>query len=98
MCVYSLIMDHYYDKWKWYPPPPMPVTYPSPNTLPVPPITIIPHPVSPITPAEIEEFRKLLERAREYDRKNNEPDCELEEKRKKLKDLAKDLGVEINFV
>jgi len=47
---------------------------------------------------EIDEFRRLLERAREYDRKNNQPDCELEEKRRKLKDLAKELGVEIEFV
>lgn len=50
------------------------------------------------TQDEIDEFRRLLERAREYDRKHNEPDCELEEKRKKLKDLAKELSVEIEFV
>lgn len=82
MCTVSMIMDHYHDKW-------------SPHrdyVHPLPPV------VSPITPQEVEEFRRLLERAREYDRKNNEPDCELAEKRDRLKALAKELGVEIEFV
>lgn len=50
-----------------------------------------------ITPEEIAEFRRLLKRAREYDRRNNEPDCELEEKKARLRDLAKELGVTITF-
>lgn len=92
MCVVSMIYDHYYDKWweKLHPPPPTVVPIP----LPIPAPVAIP----PITPEEIAEFRKLLERAREYDRKNNEPDCELEEKREKLKKLAQELGVEIEFI
>jgi hypothetical protein len=59
-----------------------------------------PEPAGPpaITPAEIEEFRKLLERAREYDRRMNQPDCELDEKRLALKQLARALGVEIVFL
>jgi len=36
------------------------------------------------TRAEIEEFRELLRRAKEYDTKNNEPHCESDEKIKKL--------------
>ncbi len=51
-----------------------------------------------ISKEEIEEFRKLLERAREYDKKNNEPFCELEEKKKKLKDIVEKLGAEIDFL
>ena len=47
---------------------------------------------------EIEEFRKLLERAREYDRRNGEPDCELDEKRQAILAIAKQLGVEISFL
>lgn len=50
------------------------------------------------TQQEIDEFRQLLERAREYDRKNGEPDCELQQKRQKLLDLARELGVEIDFL
>lgn len=56
------------------------------------------HSVPPITAAEIEEFRRLLERARAYDREHNQPDCELAEKRQRLLDLAKELGVEITFL
>ena len=55
-------------------------------------------PTPQITKEEIEEFRKLLDRAREYDKRNNEPDCETKEKKEKLLALAKELGVEINFL
>lgn len=90
MCVVSMVMDHYHDEWwRRYRQTTTPVS-PWPPPPPLPP--------SIPTPQEIDEFRRLLERAREYDRKNNEPDCELEEKRQKLKDLAKQLGVDISFV
>jgi hypothetical protein len=54
----------------------------------------------PVTQEEIDEFRRLLERAREYDKRNNEPDCEMESKKQKLRDLAKELGIEdkIQFI
>jgi hypothetical protein len=38
-----------------------------------------------------------LERAREYDRKNGEPDCELDEKKQRLQKLAEELGIKIGF-
>lgn len=87
MCVVSMVMDHYIDRWKLYVPP-------NTNTNIDPNISI----ATPITAAEIAEFRTLLERAREYDRKHNEPACELQEKRDLLKRLAQALGVEIDFV
>ncbi len=49
------------------------------------------------TQQELEEFRRLLDRAREYDKRNNEPDCELESKKTILLELAKKLGVEIEI-
>lgn len=79
MCVVSMIMDHYHEKWR-------------DKT----PTWIVPMPA--ISPTEIDEFRKLLDRAREYDKKHNQPDCELEEKRQKLKKLADELGVKIDFL
>lgn len=89
MCVVSMVMDHYHDKWT----APQPVWWP--NTAQTGIVTIVrPAP----TPAEVEEFRVLLERAREYDRKHNQPDCELEEKRQKVKKLAEELGIEIGFL
>ena len=52
----------------------------------------------PISQEEVDEFRRLLDRAREYDLKNNEPDCEMDEKRQALKKIAKSMGVDISFV
>ena len=99
MCVMSMVVDHYREKWT-------PVVIPM---IPFPggaggigglPVTLFTTPpqVPPITAAEIEEFRKLLERAREYDRKNNEPDCEMAEKINALKLIAEKLGVDISFI
>lgn len=82
MCVVSMIMNHTYDKW------PKPWEYPG-KKVPIPDIP---------SEKEVEEFRKLLERARKYDEENNQPDCELDEKRKALKTLADELGIEIDFL
>ena len=47
---------------------------------------------------EVREFKTLYERAQEYDRKNNQPDCELEEKKIALKKAAEQAGLEIDFI
>jgi hypothetical protein len=86
-----MIMDHYREKWTPYTEP-----YANPNTLPS--ITWPFNTQPAITDAEILEFRKLLDRAREYDKRNNEPDCELAEKRQAILDIAKKLGVDIAFL
>jgi hypothetical protein len=94
VCVVSMVMDHYSDKWsrRW------PAT-PGPYEVPPPVIIPVPAPATPgISPEEIKEFRDLLERAREYDRRNNEPDCELDEKRERVRELAERLGVKIDFL
>lgn len=85
MCVVSMIMDHYGDRWGQ-----PPYRFPQIGTG-----TVI---VLPPTVEEITEFRRLLDRAREYDRKHNEPDCEMEEKRAKVKALADELGIQIDFI
>ena len=79
----SMVLDHYRERWH--------------------PLTqrpwIVPGvPVPQITPEEVAEFRKLLERAREYDRQHNQENCELEEKKALLKEMADRLGVNIDFV
>jgi hypothetical protein len=85
MCTVSMVMDHYWDKWQPYQP-----------SNPFVPIGVVPLPA--ISKEEIEEFRRLLERAREYDKRNNEPDCELAQKRERVKRLAEELGVKIDFL
>lgn len=93
MCVVSMIEDHYGDKWNKPPykqvPPADLTQWPIVSPQPV---------INPPTAEEIQEFRELLERAREYDKQHNEPDCNLEEKRQKLLDLAEELGIDISFV
>lgn len=42
-------------------------------------------------------YNDLLWRAHQYDVANNEPDCELDEKRKALKRIAEKMGVSIKF-
>lgn len=91
MCVYSMIVDSKTDDWfrrYW------------PEHNPLPPYQFPPPKEGPSLPTqdELDEFKRLLERAREYDRENNQPDCPEEEKRKLLKEMAKQLGVEIEFV
>ncbi len=98
----SLVIDHYADKWQKMIPPyenpwkSSPIV-PTPDPVPYYPI---PEPIRQIypSPAEIQEFRELLEKARKYDRENNQPDCEMEEKKKLLLEIAKKLGIKIDFL
>lgn len=85
MCVVSMIMQYYHDKWQS-----------APYWINV-PGTLSPPVVNPPTQAEIDEFRKLLDRAREYDKRNNEPDCENGDKKAALKALAEQWKIDISF-
>ena len=90
MCVVSMIMDHYGDEWQRR----YDFLRQTTPQWPWPPPTSEPA----VTDAEIAEFRKLLERAREYDKRNQEPDCELKAKRDRIRKLAEELGVTVDFV
>lgn len=79
MCVVSLIMAAKRDEWV--------LRYEPPDWQ------SMPDPVMP-SQQEIDEFRRLLDRARRYDALHGEPDCELEAKRLALLKLAKELGCE----
>ena len=83
MCTTSFVMDDYRDRWT-------PLVQQVPQYVPV----VVPI----IQPAEVEEFRRLLERARQHDRETNQPGCEMESKKAALKALAEKLGVDISFV
>ena len=47
---------------------------------------------------EVEEMKALLKRAKEYDEKNNEPNCEIEEKMAMLKKFADAVGISLDDV
>lgn len=100
MCVYSMIADHFHDKWttppyKWpfdqppqQPQPIVPVPYPMPLPIPM---------SRPITQEEVDELRRLLEKAKKYDEETGQKDCEIEEKKDKLRKLADEFGIPIVF-
>lgn len=47
---------------------------------------------------EVEILKSLLKEAKEYDEKNNEPDCEIEEKMQFLKAVAKLVDIDLDDV
>lgn len=83
MCVYSMVMEHGIGWMKE--PTYQPQSWPKEE--------------SRIKELErrIKDLEVLLEKAKKYDEETNQKDCELDEKKKVLKDLAEQLGVEINI-
>ncbi len=93
MCVFSFIGDHYYDKWTT-PPYKNPQIPPhNPNVWP----TYIPTPVPPkqITPEELKEFEALLNKARQYDIDNGEPNCETLQKFERIREILIERGIPV---
>lgn len=48
--------------------------------------------------AEVEELRKLLEAAKEFDKATGQPDCEMDDKVMLIKQLAELVGVDLGDV
>lgn len=111
MCTVSMIGDHYRDKWEprpWFPGispmmPGVPITPSMPYQPMAPSVGAIPMP--PISRAEfdalkkeVEEMKALLKRAKEYDERNGEPNCEMDEKMAVLRKVAKLVGVDLDDV
>jgi hypothetical protein len=97
-----MVMDHYRDRW-WplvpqFPPQFPPQPYPCPDgTVPTTQTITVTHQPA-VSQDEVDEFRKLLERARAYDKLHNQEMCELEEKKAALLAIAKALGIDISFL
>lgn len=47
---------------------------------------------------EVQELKELLIKAKEYDERNNEPNCEMEDKIKLLREIGKIVGVDLDEV
>ncbi len=99
MCTVSMVGDFYRDKWNdrpWFPSVP---AVPFPNSQ-----TVI-HMPSQIAREEFDELKRevadmkeLLKRAKEYDERTGQPDCEMDEKMDLLRKVAKLVGVDIDDV
>ena len=66
--------------------------------------TTLPH-VPEVSKVEFEELKRqvaemkvLLKRAKEYDERNNEPHCEIEDKMEFLRQVAKLVGISLDDV
>lgn len=86
MCVVSMVMDHYNDKWRDY-------TF----TGTWPPIVSPTKQEFDALKKEVEDLKALLARAKKYDADNNEPDCEMEEKIALIRKVAELVGVELSI-
>lgn len=98
MCVVCNIADDFIDRWT--PPPVYPdepkKIYPGPEKRGPTYIPVVP-PNMP-TQDEIDEFRRLLEKARQQDIEEGNPDCGSAEKKRILKEIADQFGIDISFV
>lgn len=93
MCVVSMVGDHFGQEWPkrypWIPP-----SVPTPTFIPPAPS----REEFDRLKLEVELLRGLLEKAKEYDKKNNEPDCEIDDKMKFLRQVAKSVGIDLDEV
>ena|ERR1700677_2488579 len=96
MCIYSAVMD-YGNDWlrrqqpvtPGYPHPQPWVPAPGyPNQFPL---------VPPTLPDQIKAFEELLRKAKAFDDATGQPGCELDAKKKTLRELADQLGVKIKI-
>ena len=87
MCVVSMIGDHFHDKWNQ-------PYYKEITTN----ISEISKKDFDDLKKEVLEMKELLKKAIKYDKDNNEPNCEVEEKLETLKKVAALLGVDLNDV
>lgn len=107
MCVVSFIGDHYSDKWNQ---PPYRQIIDIVKTIGIDDygneqIPAFPDLVKGVTRQEfdqlkkdVEEMKELLKKAKIYDEVNHEPDCELESKMTKLREIAKLVGIDLDDV
>jgi hypothetical protein len=113
MCVVSMIGDHYHDKWKdfdweqWRQNPPWIIPGTSPYTNPINPIPQqFPFEEKPTVSRweyeqlrkEVEEMKQLLIKALDYDKKNNEPDCQIDDKLATLRKIAELVGINLDDI
>lgn len=89
MCAVSMISDHYGDKWRDLVRPHQnwPITQPQ-----------ISRSEFDALKAEVENLKELLRKAKEYDERTGQPDCEKDEKVAIVRQVAKLVGVDLSDV
>jgi|SRR5882724_1939250 len=90
MCIVSNIVDGWRGNFQ--------PRYPQVPTLPTFPIPEISRAEFNALRAEVEQLKKLLLEAKNFDEMTGQPDCEMESKLKFMKQIAKALGIDMNNV
>lgn len=85
MCVLSMVADFYDDKFKPYVENPLAIPMVSREEF-------------EALRKEVLDMKELLKKAKAYDEKNNEPNCEKEEKLKTLRKIAEAVGIDLDDV
>ena len=81
MCTYSMVSDHFMKQ------------YPSYQA----PVYNWPVPYNGPTKEQFQELIDLLKAAKRIDIATGQPDCELESKKQTLRDMAKQLGIQVEI-
>lgn len=104
MCVVSFVGDTWRDHWISPIPPQQPNPYQQ-SPISIPSTNLFNLFKAPVTreefdtlKREVEIMKKQLEGAKEYDKKNNEPNCEIEDKMELLKKIAALVGINLDEV
>jgi len=87
MCVVSMVGDHFSEKWQQPNYTQTFTNWPSVSRA-----------EFDALKKEVEEMKQLLIKAKIYDERNNEPNCEMEEKIAKLREIAKLVGIDLDEV
>lgn len=89
MCVVSMVGDHFQDKWN---------QYPYIDWIERAKLNNVSRYEFEELKKEIKEMKDLLTKAKIYDTQHNEPDCEIEDKMKFLKECAKLVGIDLDDI
>jgi len=93
MCVSSMIGDYFGDKFTEKPQQQQPLTWPYPFDGEKPTKQEFDD-----LKKEVLEMKELLKRAIKYDKENNQPNCEIDEKMEFLKQVAGLVGIDLGDV
>lgn len=94
MCVVSMVADHYQDKWTA--PGYQQLLNPAPFTSPV-SREEYEKEIAALK-KEVQDMKELLIKAKAYDERNNEPNCEMEQKIAFLKKVGDVIGVDLSDI
>lgn len=97
MCVVSMVMDHYADKWRWTEHPASPTIYPyGPQVTSSSTVTwnMVSQAEFDKLKEEVAELKALLAKARDYDERTGQPECEDEGKVALLRKVIEALGLD----